>query len=89
MLVNADENVAADLADGADFGMVFANALAGPAPEPGPATLVRISLVGLGALRRQELAAARVNMAGLSPDWPIRIRPSLAAVRSRPYWRSL
>ena len=55
MLINADPNVAADLANGSDFGLVFANALAGPSPTPEPGTvgLVGIALIGLGALRRR------------------------------------
>lgn len=44
MLINADPNVAADLANGTGFGMVFANALAGPGPTPEPATA---GLVGI------------------------------------------
>jgi hypothetical protein len=53
MLVNADPNVAADLSNGTDFGLVFANALAGPTPEPGTFGLMGLALAAFGVLGRR------------------------------------
>ncbi len=50
MLVNADPNVAADLSNGTNFGLVFANALAGATPEPGTFGLMGLALAALGLL---------------------------------------
>jgi hypothetical protein len=53
ILVNADPNVAADLSNGTDFGLVFANALAGSTtPEPGTFGLMGLALAALGLLSR-------------------------------------